>query len=87
VLAVIAPDAAVAGTPIPGQNDHTTTMRNETAKIYYETEKIEDTRGVLCYTDEGVPGKVKSPVKRSPSSGVLCPGSVCFPASALGLHS
>jgi hypothetical protein len=47
VLAVIAPAAAVAGTPMPG--------------------------------------KVKSPVNSRPFSGVLCPGSVCVPASARGL--
>lgn len=34
-----------------------------------------------------VPGKVKSPVRSSPSSGVLCPGRVCFPASTLGLYT
>lgn len=72
VLAVTAPEAAVAGTLKLGK------YCSVRGQINIMSQVIDD----IAYP---IPGNVKSPHSKSPSSGVLCPGSVLFPASTRGL--
>lgn len=72
VLAVTAPEAAVAGTLKLGKYFSVRGHSNIVLDIINDK----------AYP---IPGKVKSPHSKSAFTGVLCPGSVLFPASTRGL--